>query len=92
MLAGRKDVEGAIEQFRQVVQIDPRDAEARYHLGRLLALVGKVEEAAGEFQEALKIRPGFTVARDGLNQVLAPQERESEQEESQAAKHGAAPK
>jgi Flp pilus assembly protein TadD len=55
-----------------VIEINPGDGEAHYQLGRLLASAGKTDEAAREFREALRIEPGFTPARQSLEQLAAP--------------------
>ena len=42
----------ALKFFRQAINADPNFAEARLHLGRVLGLIGKHEEAAEELRKA----------------------------------------
>jgi len=42
----------ALKFFRQAIKADPNFAEARLHLGRVLGLIGKHEEAAEELRKA----------------------------------------
>ena len=49
---------------------NPRDFEAHYNLASMLQMRGKVEEAAVQYDEALKIRPEDAVANNALGGVL----------------------
>jgi tetratricopeptide (TPR) repeat protein len=50
-----KDIDGAAECFRRVLQREPRLAEPRIELARILMLTGQVREAEAEAREAIKI-------------------------------------
>ncbi len=56
----------AIPHFRAAVAAWPDYAEARYNFGVALAAAGKLEEAAHEYIEALRLRPADAQARDAL--------------------------
>jgi tetratricopeptide (TPR) repeat protein len=48
----------AAREFRQMLALDERDAEARFHLGLVAFRSGRFEEAAQEFQRFLELDPG----------------------------------
>jgi hypothetical protein len=50
-------VEEAIECFRKVIALDPKDARAHTSLGSALAVKGQVEEAIACFRKAIAIDP-----------------------------------
>jgi Flp pilus assembly protein TadD len=56
------------------VGLEPGYAEAHNNLGSVLAQAGRVREAIAEYEEALRIRPGYAKARANLEQlkVLQP--------------------
>ena len=61
------DAEGAVEAMRVAVKAsDPRDPEAvawaRVQLGEELAKAGRAEEAAREYEAALRVLPGYEAA------------------------------
>jgi len=61
--AAREDIDGALE-------LDPKDAEAHYVLGRLRERAGDIDEAEAEFMLAAELRGGYAephVARGELH-------------------------
>jgi tetratricopeptide (TPR) repeat protein len=50
-----KDIDGAAECFRRVLQREPRLAEPRLELARILMQTGQLREAEAEAREAIKI-------------------------------------
>lgn len=56
----------AVESLRQVVRLDPSDADTRINLGTMLAREGDFAQAETCFEEALKLAPGNAVARRNL--------------------------
>jgi tetratricopeptide (TPR) repeat protein len=95
-LAGRDDVDGAIEQFRQALRIKPDFPNARINLGdalrdrlehavaaapddptahaELAAALrdsGRLQEAAEQYGEAIRLDPGSVAAHRHLAGVLA---------------------
>ncbi|MCP4662182.1 MAG: tetratricopeptide repeat protein [bacterium] len=63
--------EGAIAQFRQVLQKTPDRPEPNFNLGLLLTAEGKFEEAAVFFQRTLELRPNQMAAWFYLGNVYA---------------------
>src|SRR5512135_3227518 len=57
--AGKLDK--AVETYRAIVKLDPKDAQVRNNLGDLLARLGKKKDAIAEYQEAsaLYAKDGF---------------------------------
>ena len=51
----RGQFDEAIVQYRKVLELKPRYAEAHYNLGLALARRGRTDEALGQFQEALAL-------------------------------------
>ena len=65
------DVDGAAETFRRILKIEPRLAEPRIELGRILLETGQLQESEAEFREAIRILEGGGIWIDSLgeNQV-----------------------
>ena len=51
-----------IEQFKNVVKIDPTDEVVRFGLGKLYAEAGQHEEAVEQFREVLRLKPDYSAA------------------------------
>jgi len=51
------------------VGLRPDDATAHFNLGIALARLGRIQESIAQFSEALRISPGFTEARQALEQA-----------------------
>jgi Flp pilus assembly protein TadD len=62
--------EEAIDQYRGLLEKNPRDAKALNNLGVALACVGRHEEAISRFREALKIDLDHRKARDNLEKAM----------------------
>jgi tetratricopeptide (TPR) repeat protein len=65
-----------MDLFKQAMRIKP--AVVYYSLGSLLLEVGRVSEAIGEYQEALRIAPDYAKAHNNLGAALARMDRTSE--------------
>jgi tetratricopeptide (TPR) repeat protein len=52
-----KDVEGAIEEMKRVLDQDARDVDARFALGRFYYESGEYSKALGEYLEITRILP-----------------------------------
>ena len=61
--------EEAVRQFRLVLQENPRDATAHNFLGKSLASMGKLKEAAIHFGKAVDLNPADAEARANLRRV-----------------------
>jgi tetratricopeptide (TPR) repeat protein len=65
------DLPGSLEEFRTAARLAPSMAVARFNVGRLLAQLGKLDEAAAEYRETLRLEPRFVEARRAL-EAMAP--------------------
>ncbi len=59
----------AIIHFTDAIKADPGYAEAYYNRGYCYELLGNVEAAKRDYQEALAIRTNYQKAIDGLNRI-----------------------
>ena len=55
--SGQIGLEGALEQCRRAVELDPKNASARMYLGYFLSQNGEYEKATEEFKAAMKLKP-----------------------------------
>jgi tetratricopeptide (TPR) repeat protein len=69
------DQQKAFVSFQKSVKLDPNNKEARYGLGHILALQGKLPQAEEEFIAATKIDENYSEAYTYLGQVLESQGR-----------------
>ncbi len=69
----KKDIDGAAEQFRRILQVEPRLAEPRIELARILIETQQTEEAEPEIREAIRILENGGQWLESLseNQVLS---------------------
>ncbi len=70
VLAGRGQVDEAIDHYKTALRIEPDNAEAHNNLGIVLAGRGQVDEAIDHYKRALKIRPNYAEAHSNLGVVL----------------------
>jgi protein O-mannosyl-transferase len=63
-------IEEAIKQYEQVVQLDPDYAEAHDRLGNDLMQVGRSSEAMEHFEQALRIKPEYAKAHNDIGVAL----------------------
>src|SRR5271155_5188478 len=61
----------AEQVFRQIVQADPRHADAWCFLGVVCQAQGKLAEAEVNYRQAVTLWPGHHVAQNGLAIILA---------------------
>lgn len=76
LAAGRRwhesgDLPRAEEAYRQLLAIDPANAELRYLLGTVYQGRGKPDEAIDAFQRAAALKPAFAQAHNSLGIALA---------------------
>ncbi len=70
-----RDQQKAFVSFQKAVKLDPNNKEARYGLGHILAMQGKLPQAEEEFVAATKLDENYSEAYTYLGQVLEKQER-----------------
>jgi tetratricopeptide (TPR) repeat protein len=63
--------EEAMKQFYQALRID-NYADAHCNLGRLLAQLGRRDEAVAHLTEALRLKPDYPDAKQQLRELGAP--------------------
>jgi len=73
-----KDQQKAFVSFQKAVNLDPNNKEARYGLGHILALQGKLPQAEEEFRAATKLDESYSEAHTYLGQILEKQGRWTE--------------
>lgn len=59
----------AIEEFKEVLEIDPDDAETRYNLGNAYVDKEMFDEAISAYKKAIELNPGFIDAYINLGTV-----------------------
>ncbi len=72
------DQQKAFVSFQKSVKLDPNNKEARYGLGHILALQGKLPQAQEEFVAATKLDENYSEAYTYLGQILEKQEQWTE--------------
>jgi tetratricopeptide (TPR) repeat protein len=60
------DYDKARVEFRNVLQVQPKNADALYMLARLSEMQGNLREAAGQYKTAVDLKPGLEGARVSL--------------------------
>ena len=74
VLAGRGEVDEAIEQYRKALEIKSDFAEAHNNLASALASRGELDLAIIHYQKALELKPDYTTAHNNLATVRAERE------------------
>ena len=82
-----KNFEAAIEQFARV-----DSAEGYFNLGDAYAHSGRLDQALASYEEALKIRPDDTAARENRDLVLSLIQKKKEKEKEEETPEGEEPK
>jgi len=70
-----RDQQKAFVSFQKAVKLDPSNKEARYGLGHILALQGKLPQAEEELRAATELDENYSEAYTYLGQVLEKQGR-----------------
>ena len=66
----RHDVEAALVQFQQVLDIHPHHVAATLDLGMAYSQMGQADKAAEQFRKVLAIKPAYPLAHYNLGVVL----------------------
>jgi protein O-mannosyl-transferase len=69
-LAAAESAEEGIQELKAAIKIDPDSLEARHELAKTYHRLGRLQEAALEWQEVLRRDPGHIQAEIGLGEVL----------------------
>ncbi len=77
-LSQRGQLQEAIGNFRDAIEIRPNNAKAHASLATALMKEGNADEAFSHWQESLRLEPGNVNARDNLGVALALQGRTRE--------------
>jgi tetratricopeptide (TPR) repeat protein len=64
-------VADAVAHYQKALEINPNYAEAHYNLGKVFIQKGQLDAAITQFQEVLRLRPGFRSAQDDLDNAEA---------------------
>ena len=64
-----KSPRDAVALYREGLKLCPDDDVARYELGKVLAGMGRKEEAQAEFEAALRINPKFQGAKQEMEKL-----------------------
>src|SRR5262245_7717230 len=65
-----ENFEKARVEFRNAMQVAPKDAEVRYMNGRVAERLGNARDALGLYQSAIEIDPEHVRARAGLGRLF----------------------
>jgi protein O-GlcNAc transferase len=72
--AQRFQQEGQFQQaeflYRQVLHVDPGNAEAHFNLGFVLKKQGKLNEAAASYEQAIRLKPQNAEAHNNLGNIF----------------------
>ncbi|MBN1811901.1 MAG: tetratricopeptide repeat protein [Anaerolineae bacterium] len=74
----RGEYEDALRECEAAIVIDPSLAEAHNLRGIVLEELGRSEEAAHAYQEAVRLAPNFTEAAENLSEVESEGKRQAE--------------
>jgi len=76
------ELEEAQRLYRDILDVDPRQALAQNNLGVLLKTMGKPAEAEARYRQAIKINPNYSDAHGNLGNLLLATGRIAEAESS----------
>jgi Tfp pilus assembly protein PilF len=65
-MAGLKDLDGAVKEIEEAIQLDPQQASTYANLGALQQARGNTAEAEAAFKQAVQTDPKSVVARLAL--------------------------
>jgi tetratricopeptide (TPR) repeat protein len=70
-LSGRGNIQEAMENYRQALEINPQYEDAWNNMGFALAALKRYPEAIAHYEAALRIRPKHTEVHNNLGNALA---------------------
>ena len=65
------ELDQAVEQYRQAIQIDPKYVNAHNNLGSVLLALGKWDQALREYREVVRLQPQSASGLANVSWVLA---------------------
>jgi tetratricopeptide (TPR) repeat protein len=65
------DLEASLQEFQTAARLAPKAAVPHFNIANIFAQQGKVDEAAAEYQETLRLEPRFAEARRALDALGA---------------------
>ena len=74
-LAGTGDMEAAMRELTNALEIEPANARTHLNFGSVLLQAGQELRARGEFEKALELDPWLAEAHNNLGMTLAKNER-----------------
>ena len=77
-LAGKRDWDGAITEYREALRADPKNANAHYNFGWALEQMGNLQEASQEYREAYEISPQNPVFHTAYERLMKQAKSQSE--------------
>ncbi|HBE73583.1 MAG TPA: hypothetical protein DDW31_05805 [candidate division Zixibacteria bacterium] len=60
----------AVEEYRQAVELDPRNTDARYNLGIALETINDLEGARDTFEKLLELDPEYKGAQEHYDRLV----------------------
>lgn len=66
MLFQKQDFSGAMQKFKEALELNPDFAEAHCNFGNTLMNAGHYEEALAEFKKSTELKPGLSVTWEDL--------------------------
>jgi tetratricopeptide (TPR) repeat protein len=72
MAAEREDYQRALSYYKKLADTGERSPELFYNTGLILQNLGRPEEAAQQYREALAVKPDLAEATQALAQVSKP--------------------
>jgi tetratricopeptide (TPR) repeat protein len=86
MAAEREDYQSALGYYRKLAEAGERSPELFYNTGLLLQNLGRPDEAARQYREAIAVKPDLAEAIQALAQVSAAPEKADESRRNGRAK------
>ncbi|MFK5891834.1 MAG: sulfotransferase [Pseudomonadota bacterium] len=65
-----EQMDGAIDEYKKAIQLDPKFTDAHYFLGNIYQIIGQPELAAESFEKAINLVPDFFEALNNLGAIL----------------------
>ena len=77
LLDAKHDLEGGTAALHRALELDPGNALAHYRLGEVLGRAGRIDEALGEYLEAIRLKPDFAEAHCNFGLILCDYKHDS---------------